>query len=147
VSYPQAVAHWQLQQVGGVINAAQQFAMPADANLAAAQGVDQPLPQAYPALMDPMTAAYQTEVFIWGTVPMAFKLTNNSSVAIADTDALMIGLNVSGIRYDLDKWPADLAAQSTRDFQVGSMRVRQAPPDTVVVPIAAFEPSSKSSVA
>ncbi|HUY54584.1 MAG TPA: hypothetical protein VMV23_05450 [Candidatus Nanopelagicaceae bacterium] len=146
INYPQAVGHWQLQQVGGVINAAQQFALPADANVGSIQGTNQPLPAAYPALVNPFDEAYASEVFIWGQTPMAFTLINNGSAAVPNTAPFMIGLNVTGIRYDLDVWPQLLAPQSTRQFQVGAGAAQMAPPDTVLVPISAFTPTNKGGI-
>lgn len=145
VSYPNAVSHWQLQQVGGVLNAAFQFAQPADATVGAAQGGDQALPGAYPAVTDPFTAAYASEIFIWGQTNLSFQLTNNGSVAVAGTDTLMIGLNISGIRYDLDTWPAELANEATERFTVGG-KSQMAPLDTVLVPIHAFPPTNKAGL-
>lgn len=143
-SNPPATAHWQLQNQGGVVNAAFQFPLPADATLGSTQGADQLLPAAYPALINPFDAAYMTENFIWGQQPPTFVITNNSSVLVPSTQAMMIGINMSGIRYDLDVWPSSLADQSTRKFAIGSTEI-MAPPDTVMVPIAAFAPTSRTA--
>lgn len=141
---PAAIAHWQLQNQGGSLNAARQFAFPADANLMPTQGADMSLPAAYPALVDPLDAAYQSEFFIWGQSPASFILTNQSATAIPASTAVMVGVNIGGIRYDLDTWPASLVSQSTRLFSIGGKSVT-APPDAVVVPVAASAPPSRTS--
>ncbi len=146
VNYPQTTTHWQLPNAGGVINAAGQFPMAADANVGSIQGTNQPLPGAYPATVDPITAAYQTEFFIVGQTPPAFTLFNNGSVAVGATAAFMVGLNISAISYKLMAWPEALAPQATRTFVLGTGKPFSAPPDSVIVPVAAFPPESVNGI-
>jgi hypothetical protein len=136
---PAAQGHWVMQAVQGYLSAAQQFPMPADANVGSLQGTNQPLPAAYPAQIDPMEAAFYTEFFIWGQNGPGFQLWNNASVNIPATQEMMIGLNISAIRYNCGAYPAGNPNDRNIAFTIGQQTVT-APDDTVIVPVAASPP-------
>ncbi|MGH7639507.1 MAG: hypothetical protein ACREN7_00245 [Candidatus Dormibacteria bacterium] len=141
ISYPAANQHWQLQNVGGVMNMISQYALASDSTLGPAQGSDQTAPTANPGI-DAFDRAFYNEFMVFGQQLPSFQFTNNGSVAIPSGASFMLGLNISAIRYDLTPWKGPASENIVHTY--GEFTV-QAPADAVAVPVSAFPPLSRGS--
>lgn len=97
VSLPAAAAKFGLLSGGGFYNMAEQLQDPADVIDSPAQGANQTLPAAFPAI-HPRDASNLNEMFIWEINGPTFVIYNNGSTALS---AGAIGLRMWGFRYDL----------------------------------------------
>jgi hypothetical protein len=117
-------------QAPGAFNMAEQFQDPGDGVSGPAQGANEALPAAFPAV-HPRDQANLNELFIFENNGPTFKVINN---AVAALSGGAIGLRIWGFRYVLSLLVDD--GSWTNRFLAGAWRRAPQVPRIVTVPIA-----------
>ena len=142
LSHPGGMGDWILAgSLQGVVNARFFPPLSGDATVQPAQGADIFVPSTnfpYASVRDWIEDAWWTEFCTWTNQPPQFQITNQSAtaIAVAAPTSLVVGMNAVGFRYNLAPYIGPGVP-----IVVGG-RVFEAPPDTVIVPIAATPPGT-----
>ena len=145
MNIPTASTRFGTQKLGGVLNAQMQYALPADAVRAPAQGTNFPVTYTNPQGFDPFAGAARSEMFVYGNDSPngQFGIKNNGSAA-ATTGG--IGLQVSAFLANV--FPLDAAGAMNQNFLGYDVEV---PPgvnlaDVIIIPVQSqTSPKTKGS--